>query len=158
MTSSASSDRVASLLATANERRQAGDIEHAVKALREASHIEPTNAEVQNALKSIQHGEGAQHAPDLVQSYLTGNENVTEQQALQSLHPQKSTAAQATSLLDTLLGSTGQVAPIGALLAALINGSSDARVSIATRIANNATEIYEACFDAGEDAFNAFAS
>ncbi|OQO00158.1 hypothetical protein B0A48_13945 [Cryoendolithus antarcticus] len=158
MPSSTPSGRVASLLATANERRQAGDIEQAVKALREASHLEPTNPDVQAALKSVQAGDEGRRAGNLVQSYLTGDGKVTEQQALQSLHPQKLTAAQATSLLDNLLGSTEQVAPIDALLAALINGSSDARSSVAIRVANNAAEIYEACFDAGEDAFNAFAS
>ncbi|OQO09399.1 hypothetical protein B0A48_04797 [Cryoendolithus antarcticus] len=158
MASSTPSDRVASLLATANERRQTGDIAYAVKALREASHIEPGNSEVQGALKSIQAGDEGRHAEDLVQSYLTGNGKVTEQRALQSLHPQKLTPAQATSLVDNLLDSTEQVAPIDALLAALINGSSDARRSVAIRITNNATETYEACFDAGEDAFNAFAS
>lgn len=159
MSSTASSDRITSLLQTAGEDIQAGNYAKAADVLREASHIEPDNVKVKEAWTTLRSRSETRDGLQSIQDYLSSKEEDDGRKALQAIREGQlgsDDASEAVSLL--LFADSGDLTSLDALLAALINSHAQARKAVATKITESVTDVYELAYIKGDDAFSAFAS
>lgn len=156
MQSTASSERIQSLLAKADEQRQAGNVAKASEALREASHIDPENLEVKRAWLALQSQTSAGDPLEAIKTFLSSKTHDDEQKALQSLREAKLGEDAASEAIGLLVNADHEDQSVDTLLTALINVHVEAKRALASRIAENATEIYELIYVQGDACFNAF--
>lgn len=158
MASDAAAGRVNALLATVNEQIDAGSYAKASETLREASHIDPLNAKVQEAWKQLQSHSTTKDAIESIRSYIGSRDESIGQRALQDLKESQLGPHESLEAISLLIHSDPGLPLSDRLAATLISGHKEARKEFASDITANATEIYNSVYVKGDSTFNAFAS
>lgn len=159
MSSTASSDRISSLLQAARECIESGNYAKAAAALREASHIEPDNVKVKEAWVTLQSRSETRDGLQSVKDYLGSKTDDDGKKALQALKEGQLGPDDASEAVNLLLAADAtDLSSLDALLTVLITSHPDARKAVAGKISKSATDVYELAYVKGDDAFSAFAS
>ena len=158
MSSTAQSDRVNSLLAQVDEAIKSNELQKAAETLREASHLDPENAEVKARWTALQKQEDSGNVLALIRDYLSTDEVEFGQSALQALRQKELPPHDAEQTTELLLHAKGGPELLDTLTATLLSRNVPSRRAIATKLSANATEIFELTFLRGEETFRSFAS
>jgi hypothetical protein len=158
MPAQVASERVTALLATANESISAGSYAKASETLREASHIEPQNAQVQEAWKLLQSKSITRDAVESIRNYISSQQEDIGQKALQDLKQSQLGPHESLEAIGLLLHSDPGLPLSDQITSTLLLTHKEARKVLADRLAKDATDVYNAVFDKGDATFNAFAS
>jgi len=158
MAAQAAADRVSALIATANEDIVNGEYAKASETLREASHIEPGNAQVQEAWKLLQSKSTTRDAVESIRNYIGSKQEDIGKKALQDLKESQLGSHESSEAVNLLLHSDPGLPLSDQLLSTLLIGQKEVRKRLASDIASNATDVYNRVYDKGDATFNAFAS
>lgn len=158
MPSSAKEDRIAQLLAKANETAKQGNLQDAFRALKEASHLDSGNEKVRDALLALQEREQTGDALQLLRGYLASGPELDGEKAVQTLRQKELPEAEAKKALDLLLTAPEQREHLDSLTGALLSKSTAARKDIASRFKGPVTELFTLLFERGEESLKAFSS
>ena len=159
MSSTDQSQRIDSLLHTAGEHIGSAEYAKAADALREASHISPDDVKVKEAWLTLQSRSETRDAVQAIRSYLNTKTDRDGQKALQALKEGQLGSDDATEAVNLLLDAEIEKSTtVDALLSALMTGHINARKSLAGRVGESATDVYEQVYSKGDNAFNAFAA
>lgn len=158
MASNAASERVTALLATADELVKADDHAKASETLREASHLEPASARVQDAWKVLQRHSATRDAVESIRDYVGSRSEDDGQKALQALKQSQLGTHECREATSLLLYSDPGLPISDQLTASLIASHKEARKEFVSKLESNATEIYGKVYAIGDASFNAFAS
>lgn len=158
MAAQAASERVTALLATANEAISAGSYAIASETLREASHIEPRNPQVQEAWKLLQSKSTTRDAVESIRNYIGSQQEEVGQKAIQDLKESQLGEHESLEAVGLLLHSDPGLPLSDQLASTLLLGHKKARKVLADRLVNNATDVYNEVYAKGDATFNAFAS
>lgn len=153
MASDAARERVGQLLAKAEESKNAGKLDSAFKALKEASTLDPTNSKVTAALVSLQSPGQVEEVPSILKSYLETKDAELGQQALQHMKSSPLSTDAVLTCLDLLLLPESHGELLEDLTAQLLTASSDARKAMASKLQSNATVLFDALFSRGPESF-----
>jgi hypothetical protein len=157
MSVDSTSDRVKNLISAADDATKAGALVKAVESLREASHIEPNNAQIRERWAKLQHAEAGADVPELLRSYLGGQAENCGQEALQALKAKQLPTDVAVEAAELLLNTAGAQPLLDSLTGTLLYRNLEARKRVATKLSDNATEIFEQLFERGEESLGALA-
>lgn len=158
MPSSAKEDRIAQLLAKADENAKQGNLQDAFKALKEASHLDSENQKVRDALAALQKREQTGDALQLLRSYLASGPELDGEKAVQALRQKELPQDEAKQALELLLTATGDKDLLDSLTGALLWKSTAARKDVAARFKKPVTELFTLLFERGEESLKAFSS
>ncbi|KAK4494098.1 hypothetical protein PRZ48_014396 [Zasmidium cellare] len=158
MPSSAKEDRIAQLLAKADETAKRGNLQDAFQALKEASHLDSGNEKVRHALELLQKREQTGDALHLLRSYLGTGPDLDGEKAVQALRQRQLPQDEAKQALDLLLTDAGHKDLLDSLTGALLSKNTVARRAIAERFKEPVTELFTLLFERGEESLKAFAS
>ena len=151
-------DRISQLVANATKVANAGNLQKAYESLKEASHLDSENAQVKDAIVSLQAREQTGDALNLVKSYLDKGNEDDGQRALLALRQKQLPQANAIEVLDLLLNSPGERGLLDVLTGALLYKSIHARKEIAKKFSEPITAIFTELFERGVESFKSFAS
>lgn len=158
MAAQAAADRVSALIATANEDINNGEYAKASETLREASHIEPSNAQVQEAWKLLQSRSTTRDAVESIRNYIGSKQEDIGKKALHDLKESPLGPHESSEAVNLLLHSDQRLPLSDQLLSTLLIGQKEVRKRLANDISSNATDVYNRVYDKGDATFNAFAS
>lgn len=158
MAAQAAADRVSSLIATANENILNGEYGKASEILREASHIDPSNAQVKEAWKLLQSKSITRDAVESIRNYIGSQQEEFGKKALQDIKESQLGPHESSEAVNLLLHSDPGLPLSDQLLATLLIGQKEVRKRLAGDIISNATDVYNRIYDKGDATFNAFAS
>ena len=159
MSSDATKDRVNTLLAKAEEQIEAGNLQAASGAWKEASHLAgPEDEGVRKIWQLLQRAEATGNAIELVRLYLGSKDETDGKKALQELQQIQLSSDHANVAVDLLLASDAGLPLTDQLLGNLINRHVEVRKVLATKLSQCATELFEQIHGKGDSSFNAFSS
>lgn len=158
MATDAARNRVESLLASAAEDVTAARYAKASETLREASHIEPQSARVQEAWKVLQSKSTTRDAIECLRDYIGNQQDDVGQRALQDLKESQLGPHESQEAIGLLLHSDPGLPLSDQLISTLLFGHKEARKLFAEKIASNPTDIFNQVYDKGDATYNAFSS
>ncbi|GAB7326094.1 hypothetical protein MBLNU13_g10117t1 [Cladosporium sp. NU13] len=158
MAAQAASERVTALLATANESISAGSYAKASETLREASHIEPRNPQVQDAWKLLQSKSVTRDAVESIRNYIGSRQEEIGQRAIQDLKESQLGPHESLEAVGLLLHSDPGLPLSDQLTSTLLVAHKEARKVLVDRLVSNPTDVYNEVYGKGDATFNAFAS
>lgn len=158
MSTDGTSTRIKVLLAAADAAAKTDDLRKAAETLREASHLDPSNAEVKERIIALQRLEEGGNVVDLLKNYLTGEHDEDGKRALQTIKAKRLASEDAVPAIDLLLGATSVQPLLDSLTGSLLSRNIDARRRITVKLVENATQIFEQLYERGEESFNAFST
>lgn len=158
MSSNGARERLNELVAKAQEHLRKGEQQQAFEALKEASHLEAGNVQVQEALKALQNKEQTGRATESLRSYLHDGIEDSGTKALQALRQRQLPEHEAKQVLSLLLETNGPRPLLDALTGALLLKSSYARKEVAVKFAQPVTELFDQLYERGEESLKAFAT
>lgn len=159
MTATVSTDRINELLAKSDEFVNAKDLPRAAEALKEASRLDPRNAQVNEkwgALQKLESGVG--DVLELLRIYISSQETGDGQKAFQALKQKSLSEQDAVEATELVLHARSVPDLLDPITATLLSRNVEARKAVATKLSANATETFGLLFKLGEESFNAFAS
>ena len=158
MSSKETKERIASLLAKVDEAIKNDERVKAAEALREASHLEPDNAEVKARWARLQKADDGSNIIELLRDYLSTGEAKTGQTAVNILKSKQLPTNDAVQATDLLLSVSRPHDLLDSLTATLLLRNVEARRIVAERFNANATEAFDLLFDRGEESFKPLAA
>ena len=158
MSSKETKERTASLLAKVDEAIKNDQRVKAAEALREASHLEPGNAEVKARWARLQKADDGSNIIDLLRDYLSTGEAKTGETALNILKSKQLPTSDTIEATNLLLNVSRPHDLLDSLTSTLLLRNVEARKVIAARFSANATEAFDLLFDRGEESFKPLAA
>ncbi|KAK3651531.1 SWI5-dependent HO expression protein 4 [Elasticomyces elasticus] len=162
MTSTAIQSRTAELISQADSASKAGDTAKAASILREASQINPENAEVKRRwLALVDHQDSGSQTPvTILRTYLADNKNDDNgDKARQALNQGRQLSrSEAEEAYDLLAQSTNPDNPssrVDELLSILLQRHIEARKLSATKLTADPSEVFDQLYDIGDESFRA---
>jgi protein unc-45 len=150
--------RIETLLAAADDAIAANQLQKAAEALREASHLDPGNVNIKDRWAALQKLEaGGGDVPSLLQNYIGANNDDDGQKALQTLQTRQLPNKDAVEATGLLLNAATPRPLLDALTESLLSRNVEARKLVATRLSENATEVFELLYARGPETLNALA-
>ena len=158
MSSSSTDDRIHDLLDKADEAIKNKQLQKAAEVLREASHLDPNNAQVKERWTTLHKLDAGGDVLELLKTYLGSQGAEDGQKALQALKTKPLSANDAVQAIELLLRIRSSPDLLDSLTGTLLLRNVEARKFVATKLSENATELFELLFERGEDSFLALAS
>ncbi|KAK5165422.1 SWI5-dependent HO expression protein 4 [Saxophila tyrrhenica] len=158
MSADGTSDRIDTLLATADAAIKADELQKAAEALREASHLDSENAKVKERWAALQKLDAGSDVFELLRNYITTQNEEGGQKALKLLKAKQLPSKDALQAVELLLDITKSLPLLDGLTGSLLSRNVEARKFVTSRFADNATETFELFFERGEESFNALAT
>ncbi|KXT03370.1 hypothetical protein AC578_3988 [Pseudocercospora eumusae] len=158
MSSTPAEARVSELVSKSQQHANAGELQKAFEALKEASHLEPENAQVKDGLLSLQKREATGDFLNLLQSYLGSGPESEGQKALQALRQKNLPRDEAEQALSLLLHPSRNADLLDSLTGTLIYRSTDAKKVLATKFKNPITTLFDQLYERGPESLKAFAA
>jgi hypothetical protein len=153
--------QVTELLKRSDDAAQAGDLQTALKWVKEAAHLEDNNAAIQDALRALERRERTGDAVALVQRYLATASRTEGERALAALRQKHLPNDDADQLLDLLVHNPTTTPPgdlLDSLTAALIDGNVHVKKRLAATFARPVTELFDQLYERGPQSLKAFAT
>ncbi|KAI5362655.1 putative armadillo-like helical, UNC-45/Cro1/She4, central domain-containing protein [Septoria linicola] len=152
--------RVTQLLGKSDDAATGGDLQTAFETLKEASHLDPENARVKDALVALEKRERTGDAINLLRSYLGTGPSGDGEKALHALrqkHLPKQEAEEALSLLlDRPQREPRALDLLDTLTATLIYRSKDVQHVLMLKFNKPVTELFELLYERGPESLKAF--
>lgn len=158
MSSAQIQDRIAQLLAQADEAVRGDGLQKASNLLKEASHLDPNNAQVKNAWLALQKREQTGDLINLLRSYLGSGPESDGQKAIQTLKQRRIPRAEADEAIHLLLEPAREADLLDPLTGTLLYVSVDARKVLAEKLWKPFSELFDQFFERGEESFKALAT
>lgn len=150
--------RVIQLIQKSDEFANGGDLQKALDALKEASHLDPENAHVKDALVALEKRERTGDAISLIQSYLGTGTASDGEKALHALRQKQLPKDEADKALDLLLHAIKPLDLLDSLTGTLIYRSKDVQQSLVDRFQNPVTELFDQLYERGLESLKAFST
>lgn len=158
MSTDGTQDRIKTLLVSVDAAIKANELQKAAEVLREASHLDSDNAQVNERWATLQKIDAGSDVVGLLRTYLGGQNEDDGQKALQALKAKQLPSKDALQAAELLLEFKRPLPLLDSLTGALLSKNVEAHKNAASRFADNATKTFEELFDRGEESFSVFAT
>ena len=158
MSSIDTKDRIDALLTKVDEAIKSNELQKAAETLREASHLDSDNVEVKQRWTTLQKKEAGSDALESLKTYLGSQKAEDGQKALEALKTKKLSPSDAVEATELVLRITSSPQLLDPLTGTLLSRNVDACKVIASKLTENATQIFELLYERGEDSFDALAT
>lgn len=156
MSSTETQERIAGLLAKADEAIKTDERGEAAEALREASHLDGNNDQVKERWTKLQQADDGANSLELLKLYLGSQEAEDGEKALSILKSRQLPITDVAQAIELLLNANTDLELADSLTGTLIARNIEARKAVAARFSQNATGAFEKLFARGEESFKAF--
>lgn len=150
--------RVSRLLHKSDESANGGDLQKALDALKEASHLDPENARVQDALVALEKRESTGDALSWIQSYLAAGASSDGEKALHALRQKLLPQDESEQALELLLHASKPLDLLDNLTGTLIFRSKHLQRLLAARFQHPVTELFDQLYERGPESLKAFST
>lgn len=150
--------RIADLLKRSDEAAEGGDLQKAFQALKEASHLDPANARVKDALVALEKRERTGDALQLIESYLGSGPESDGEKALHALRQKHLPKDDAERAFDLILSCSKQLDLLDTLIGTLIYRSRDVQQLLGAKFQDPVTELYNQLYERGPESLKAFST
>ncbi|PPJ57531.1 hypothetical protein CBER1_06266 [Cercospora berteroae] len=150
--------RITDLLKRSDEAAEAGDLQKAFQALKEASHLDPANARVKDVLVALEKRERTGDALQLIESYLGSGPESDGEKALHALRQKHLPKDDAERAYNLILNCSKQLDLLDTLTGTLIYRSRDVQQLLAAKFQNPVTELHNQLYERGPESLKAFST
>ena len=150
--------RVTQLLQKSDEFASGSDLQKALDALKEASHLDPENARVKDALVALERRERTGDAISLIQSYLGTGLASDGEKALHALRQKQLPKDEAEKALELLLHAPKPLDLLDSLTGTLIYRSKDVQQTLVNKFQHPVTELFDQLYERGPESLKSFST
>lgn len=158
MSSTGTSERIHALLLQADEAIRINELQKAAVALREATRLDSADTQVKERWTALQKLDDGSDALELLRVYLASQETEDGQKALKALKAKQLPTEEAVQAAELVFRVKSTSELLDSLTAEVLLRNVTARKVAATKLSENATEVFELLCERGEHSFNALAA